>query len=158
MKELPVIADLKLLEIVNRIPFFRDFTPPERQYILKNRAQFIAYHKNEPILREGSEDTEFYVVLSGEVVIKKSGHDRVLGIVHAGQFLGENSFLTSQPRSASAIANSGVIALRICQQSLRELPVSIRERIKDSIIIGMASRLAELNNRLVQEKIDSEIT
>ena len=65
-----------------------------------------------------------------------------------GEVIGEISFLTGEPRTASVLANTPSSALVIDQQLLAELQVITREKIKDQLILKMAKRLNRMNNKV----------
>ena len=60
------------------------------------------YDADEEIVREGSNGTALYIVLSGEVRVERGGER--LGTVKAGDFFGELALIEEHPRSASVIA------------------------------------------------------
>jgi len=60
------------------------------------------YGSDEEIVREGSNGTALYIVLSGEGRVERGGER--LGSVAAGDFFGELALIEEEPRSASVIA------------------------------------------------------
>ncbi|EKE87503.1 hypothetical protein A10D4_00365 [Idiomarina xiamenensis 10-D-4] len=139
---------MKLLEIVSRLRFFDQFNQDERRLLLEDKLHCYVCKKGFHILREGERDTALYLVLSGDVSVIKRSLQRELGRVGAGNILGEGAFVTRQPRSASAIAASDVILLRLDNDGLKLLPARMREKIKDAIITEMAARIVQLNERI----------
>lgn len=149
MRKLANISNLKILEIVNRVPFFQRFTIEERETMLCDKAQVMHYTAGTPILREGQVDTNFYVILSGFVKIEKEGTAIPIGELKAGHFLGEGCFITNRPRGVTAKAQNEVLAMMMSQDDMKCLPAHLREKLKDAIIQGMAQRIAELNKRYI---------
>ncbi len=148
MKQVDKVSKLKLLEIINRLNFFRQFSLEERRVLLEDRLEVYFCKKNFRVFREGEIDATFYLVLSGKVNIVQTQKNRVLGTINAGEFLGEGAFITQSPRSASAVAYEDALLLRLDIAALRSLSSAIREKLKDAIIAGMAQRIVELNERL----------
>lgn len=148
MKQVDKVSKLKLLEIINRLDFFRQFSLEERRVLLEDRLEVYFCKKNFRVFREGEIDATFYLVLSGKVNIVQTQKNRVLGTVSAGEFLGEGAFITQGPRSASAVAFEDALLLRLDITALRSLSSAIREKLKDAIIAGMAKRIVELNERV----------
>ncbi len=62
------------------------------------------YAPNDEIVREGSNGTALYIVLSGEGRVERGGER--LGSVTAGDFFGELALIEEHPRSASVIADT----------------------------------------------------
>ncbi|MCO4322650.1 Crp/Fnr family transcriptional regulator [Aliidiomarina quisquiliarum] len=148
MKQVDRVSKLKLLEIINRLDFFRQFSLEERRVLLEDRLEVYFCKKNFRVFREGEIDATFYLVLSGKINIVQTQKNRILGTVSAGEFLGEGAFITQGPRSASAVAYEDALLLRLDITALRSLSSAIREKLKDAIIAGMAQRIVELNERV----------
>ncbi|MDH4128345.1 MAG: Crp/Fnr family transcriptional regulator [Spirochaetota bacterium] len=64
------------------------------------------YKENEIIFNEGDKSKEMYFVLEGEIRVIKTVYNEIqtLGILKKGDFFGEMSTFTDQPRIATAIA------------------------------------------------------
>ena len=93
-------------------------------------------------------DKRFFVLLSGQVNIIKGVQKQIITQFKAGEIIGEISFLTNEPRTASVVATTNTAALVIDQELLEEMPVELREKVKDQIILKMAQRLNHMNNRM----------
>jgi len=79
-------------------------------------AKLVTYEAGAYILREGTKATNCYVITQGKVrIYKKAGKGETipLGLVKPGEFLGEMAMLSSERRSASAIAATRVKAIVI---------------------------------------------
>ncbi len=148
MRPVDKISKLRLLEIINRLEFFKQFSLEERQALLQDRLEVYFCKKNFRVFREGEIDATFYLVLSGKINIVHSQKNRILGTIGAGEFLGEGAFITQGPRSASAVAVEDAMLLRLDLTALRSLSAATREKLKDAIIAGMARRIVELNERV----------
>lgn len=148
MRQVDRVSKLRLLEIINRLEFFKQFSLEERRALLEDRLEVYYCKKNFRVFRQGEVDATFYLVLSGKINIVQTGKQRVLGTVGVGEFLGEGAFITQGPRSASAVAEKDALLLRLDITALRSLSIGIREKLKDAIIAGMAKRIVELNERL----------
>jgi len=137
------IPHLKLLEIVARVNFFKHLTVSERELLLNSSSCYKCY-KDKFVQKEDDLNRNFYIVLSGKVAITKNGTDKVLGYVSVGEFIGESSFINKHKKSASAKAVEDSIILCIDQDALRDLPAQLKDKCKDAIIEGMASRIVYL--------------
>ncbi|PHR81997.1 MAG: hypothetical protein COA59_14920 [Colwellia sp.] len=148
------IPHLKLLEIVARINFFKSLSVAQRELLLNSSTCYKCY-KDKYIQKENDLNCNFYIVLSGQVAITKRSSDdktidKVVGYISVGEFIGESSFINKHRKSASAKAVEDSIILCIDQDALRDLPVLLKDKCKDAIIEGMATRIIYLTNQIQQ--------
>jgi CRP/FNR family transcriptional regulator, cyclic AMP receptor protein len=149
MQQIVKVDRGKIMQVIERLECFDRFTHIEKQRIVNFYTQFFAYERGEVIIREGNHDTSFYILLSGSISIVKGSKKVAIGKVEAGDFFGEISFLTKQPRTASAIADETAIVIRVDDGMLGKLNVQIREKIKDKIIDKLVRALVKMNNAFV---------
>ena len=62
------------------------------------------------LFEEGQPGRDMYIIVSGEIEIRRQvgGSERVLAVLPAGEFFGEMAILNGRPRSATAVARTGV--------------------------------------------------
>jgi CRP-like cAMP-binding protein len=144
------VSDLKVLEILNRVPFFKDFTVSERKAFFASSLTFMQCRANRTIIKKGDKETNFYIILSGHATVSVNNLETV-ALLEPGYFIGEGAFVINRPRSATVLAESDVLLLCLNQKALRRFPASIREKIKDQIIEGMAMRLSDMNHRFLHK-------
>lgn len=150
MKPLLNISDVKLMEILNRVPFFKAMSAQERKMLTCKEISFFASTKGDFIIKQGARDSDFYILLSGTAdVVKGSKRSNILAQLIPGDFVGEVAFITNQPRTATVIATDQCILLRIDQRSMRRLPAPLRDKIKDTIIGRLIGRIDNLNTQVV---------
>lgn len=141
------ISKLKLLEIVARINFFKQFTIEQRELLLQ-RTKVYQCKMGQLVQSELDHNSHFYIVLSGEVEIIKQGESRPLGVIKSGEFIGEGSFIKKRRKSATARALSDAIVLCMDQDTLHGLPVALKDKFKDAVIEGMAERIIYLTAQI----------
>jgi len=151
MLPLSKIPQIKLLEIIARVDFFKNLTLSQREILLQ-RSRVYKCVKDHFIQTELDENSNLYILLSGNVDIVKRGSETVLGHVNAGEFIGEGSFIKKRPKSAAAKATTDCIVLCLDQDSLSGLPNALKDKVKDSIIEGMAKRISSLTEQIQQLK------
>lgn len=114
--------------------------------------------KGDSLIKEGEASASMYWVQSGSLrLFKKKGEGFIeLGVVHAGEVIGELSFLDKQTRSAS------VEALQSCQ--VVEIPRGNFDKVVDglpnwltSLIQTLVKRLRTTNNRLREVESNSTV-
>ena len=79
-------------------------------------AKLVIHEAGTLIFREGTKATNCYIITQGKVRILKrtsKGENIPLGLVKAGEFLGEMAMLSGERRSASAVAFTRVKSIVI---------------------------------------------
>ena len=152
MKLLEHVPLIKRQEIINRLPFFSDFTLAERQVLLESFSHLYLVQKDKHAFKRFDQDNRLFIILSGELAIFKKEELSQLGKVGPGEFIGEGAFICKREHSTNAKVLSDSILLTITPEALTRLPSVIREKIKDKIIEGMGQRIAKLNN-YIEENI-----
>ncbi len=147
MSQTDAMAPEKLLEMIDKIPFFKEFSSYEKKRIVGNNTAFKAYRAGAKIVKEGDTDTSFFIILTGAVSVVKQGATIInLGL---GEFFGEMAFLTNEPRNTSVVAiDDSVVALQVDQELMKRLSADIREKVKDQIITKLIERLNKTTERL----------
>lgn len=135
------------LAILDKVALFDDMNREDKQLLAQFHWYFVAYKTGDYLTDEDSLDKRFFILLSGGVNVLKGTAQQLITQLSPGEIIGEISFLTNEPRTASVIANTDSTALVIDQQLLDELPIATREKLKDQLILKMALRLNCMNNR-----------
>jgi CRP/FNR family transcriptional regulator, cyclic AMP receptor protein len=146
---------------------FRSLIDEEARAELDTMGRRIRYPEGAYVLREGDSITEMGLVVEGllKVVMHRSdGRAIVLGVVGAGDLIGEIAALDGEPRAASAIAltqtevrvvpNDEFIAFRLRRPDVTEailaLVVSrVRSRDQALLDIGTSDGVGRMCRRLI---------
>jgi predicted N-acetyltransferase YhbS len=110
----------RLGELVDRAGLFQGLEEEQLER-LAGAFRYITFTAGDRIFDQGDRCEEMYLLLTGEVEIRISGHDRPVGTVEAGECLGEVSILMGGDHSASAIALGDVEAGVLSRQDLESL-------------------------------------
>ncbi len=96
----------------------------------------------EVLFNAGEKGTEMFVIRSGAVriIVKSRGVEKTLAVLGAGEFVGEMSILTDQPRSAMAVVDEDAELLVVGVRVLEEMIVHNTE-IALRLIRKLARRL-----------------
>lgn len=140
-------------DILEKISLFDDLDRSEKYFLSNFHWHFVLYDKGSYLTDEDSLDKRFFILLSGRVNIIKGIQQQLITQLKPGEIVGEISFLTNEPRTASVIATTNSSALVIDQELLDQLPIEIREKLKDAIILKMAQRLNRMNNKMTLSQI-----
>ncbi|MBY0420005.1 MAG: cyclic nucleotide-binding domain-containing protein [Pararheinheimera sp.] len=138
---------LRLMEILARIPLFKDLQPADRELILQMPKAFETYTQGQALIKEGGYEPFFYIILSGQAQVYHRHHQ--IGQLSAGQFVGEVGFICNEPRSATVLAETDMVLMKIDSDSFQRLPERVRSAVKDKIIFGLTQRVAQLSERVI---------
>ena len=105
-------------EILRRIPLFQHMTYKELLAIL-GIARGRQFEKGQPIIREGEQGDELFVLFRGRVDVQKRGLK--IASLKAGGHFGEMGLVDQAPRSATVIALDETSAVSIDRDSLLKL-------------------------------------
>jgi CRP-like cAMP-binding protein len=87
-------------------------------------VRFDSFSSGEVIIRESDSGKSMYVIVSGEaVVVLTQGRstENIVATLKAGDFFGEMSLLTGEPRTATVKAKSDVVCMKIEKEDLEEI-------------------------------------
>ncbi|MEK6709088.1 MAG: cyclic nucleotide-binding domain-containing protein [Nitrospinota bacterium] len=126
--------------------FFSAMTEKEMAAFLRLCKQ-VAYEKGQAIFHQGESAQDFYLVISGEVVITL--RDRELARLGPGRIFGEMSLLESLPRTASAAAAAAVRAFTIPAAVMSEKTPALAYKVLRGVALQMSEKLRETNAHLL---------
>lgn len=116
--------------------------------VLSSIAQImneVTYHEEQEIFKKGETGTSLFIVYDGEVGIYDGTEQ--LATFGKGGFFGELALLDAEPRSASAIALTHVLAFRIDQEDFYDL-MEERGEVLQNIVRALCQRLRRQNEVL----------
>lgn len=95
---------------LKKIQFFKDFSSTELAEVL-DATQWIRYEVDDAIITEGEIENCFYIIISGEVMVKKKG--RLLAVLKQGDCFGEMAYIGHIKRTASIEALKATILMKV---------------------------------------------
>lgn len=116
------------LSFLSRIPLFASLADEELMKIARG-LEPIQVSRGEVICNEGEPGDSFYIIRSGAVGIstKENGQEKILSQLYRGDFFGETSLLTGEPRSATVKAlldvDLFVLSKNIFEQIIHDYPL-----------------------------------
>ncbi len=131
--QLPAGWDLaRLLRRLREQPLFQDVQQVPDNYLLHCIAtsKLLSLSAGEVILREGEFGRDIYFILEGQIELSlknADGESMPISILQRGEYMGEQSMLTGQPRSFTACAVGEAQSLRGQAQSLQGQSQSKRQ-------------------------------
>ena len=125
-------------ELIRHVPLFARCSKHDVKAIAQI-ADEIDLREGTEMTREGAAGREFFVLLEGTAVVERNGEK--INALGPGDFFGEISLISEEPRTATVRASSPVRALVVTARSFRRL-LDEQPEIKTSVMQAMADRLA----------------
>lgn len=130
-----------LFRLAEHVKAFKGLTPAEISEILGS-AEKCSYRPGSYIVREGSIGTHMYIILNGEAKVLKSGRDGEVELARlsAADSFGEMALADNEARSASVVADTDCILVRLGDQNINANP-EIGAKVYRNIVRVVSSRL-----------------
>ena len=129
-----------IYERLKNVPFFAPLSDEETER-LADAAHLRIFAPDEPIVRQGQPGGSMFVVHKGSVNINvlEDGSPKTVSTLREGEFFGEMSLLTGEPRSATVVSNEESQVIQIGKFALKK-------------ILDDNPNLAEALSNLVEER------
>lgn len=125
------------VEALRRIPYFATMDSSKLK-LLAFTSTRVQLAPGGVLCREGEPGDAAYIVLEGEadiVVSAEDGRDVVVAHVPRNTFIGEMAVLRNVPRTATVVASTGLVALKVSKdaffQLLRDQPAFAMELMRE---------------------------
>ena len=126
-------------DLLAQVPLFEGLSRRHLKQIAEH-ADEISFRRGETIVEADQPGGTFFVIVEGEVRVVRG--DRTIARVGPGEFFGEISLLDGGPRTASVIAATPVVAIRLFKASFDKV-VREEPRVAGKILAAVARRLRE---------------
>ncbi len=160
MKEWTLSEDLlnKLVEGLGRSPWFKKLQREQLETIIKV-SEILGVDADETIVEAGAPSDAFFLLLKGEITIESEDRNRgrtvELGRIKAPFVFGEVGLLLEHARTATVVATSESLLMRLSREAFFKLFHSIEE-FRTAVTRGLAGRLAAVSAMtLPDEEIQS---
>ena len=109
--------------------------------------------RSDVIIREGNKDIDFFKLIQGALFVVKGGK-KIAEIVQPGEYFGEMSAITGEPRSASIISRGKSIVKRFPGDKIYELIEKYPDVAKHlfEIIASRLNRADKIMVKLINER------
>ena len=158
-----------LLQLIDKVSFFDEFTESEKCEIVKKNSMVKKYEKKDTtIFSEGDEGRSVVIILAGQVNITKSSTPNakkgrvslrdpktvILAKLGVGSIFGEVSLLSNKRRTTSVITSTPlVIVLQIDKEDLKTFSSSIQNKFHSQFISILIRRLEEMNEKYGRSQV-----
>ncbi|HZS45545.1 MAG TPA: mechanosensitive ion channel family protein [Blastocatellia bacterium] len=137
------------------VELFDDLTEEERKEIAGD-LRTAPFRKGEIMTRQGAVGHWLYIIIKGSAEVQFStgnGLSKTVARLEGGQFFGEMSLMTGEPRTATVIALEDVECYRLDKESFRSILIK-RPEMAEHISHILAKRRVELE--AIKEGLDAE--
>lgn len=151
---------MSVFDLLKGCPLFYELYAKEIAKIAE-RCAVLTFHDQKPIIEDGEEGNEIYVILEGEAkVLKKIGDEiKEIAHLHKGDVFGEMVLIDEKMRSADVVSHGTSNILEI---PYKEVFVLFKKepRIFGLLVLNLsrliATRLRGANQRLVAVLSDKQ--
>lgn len=130
---------------IEKLHFFKEFQDGDLWELI-NAAEWLRLEQGHEIVQEGQADTSFYVLVSGEVAVRKGSREIVR--LHPGDCFGEMGLITRRPRTATISAVTDVIAMKLRDSVIDRTSVNCQLRFQRQFLIALIERLEHATERI----------
>jgi small-conductance mechanosensitive channel/CRP-like cAMP-binding protein len=111
---------------------------------LLDGTRVLLYAAGEAIVREGARGNSMFLVMRGEAVVTLANTSGEVARLHDGDFFGEMSLLTGEPRTATVTAATDCRLLEIGVDAFRRVALA-DPAIVEQVTAAVATRRAEMD-------------
>jgi CRP-like cAMP-binding protein len=131
---------------VAKVDLLEPLGPDERARVA-DQLHHTPFAAGESVCKEGDADQSLYMLVRGEATVRigKGVSVREVAQLRAGQFFGEMSLMTGEPRSATVVALTDLDCYRLDRDTFHEL-VRARPVLADRVAEILASRREALQS------------
>ncbi|MBI4511871.1 MAG: mechanosensitive ion channel [Deltaproteobacteria bacterium] len=138
---------LDRMDALARIDLLGRLDPSERELLAEGMRR-VKFAAGEMIIRQGDPGDSLYLIQNGSVGVRLSvdGAQKEVAALAPGDFFGEMSLVTGEPRTATCTAKTDVTCYLVDHASFQRL-LDARPKIADEISSLLATRQVELASR-----------
>ena len=129
------------IKSLRQAPLFEGLSKKELTELAR-RSEDMELEAGTVLCREGEVGQEFFVILEGEVTVKRKG--KSLGTRGAGDFIGEIALLEDIKRTATVTAKTPLHVFVLTRPAFQHL-VNEHPRVESKVMRTLARRLAALS-------------
>ncbi|MFO1435932.1 MAG: serine/threonine-protein kinase [Gammaproteobacteria bacterium] len=122
-----------------QLEFFRGFNDVELWELVR-AGEWQEFTPNSEIVIEGDIDDSFYVIIKGEVSVRRQGYD--LRVLKRGDCFGELGYLAQTARIATIVARTDTSLLKLSASMIEQVSVGCQNRFLKSFLRILIQRLS----------------
>ena len=125
--------------LIKDLDFFNDFSESETWEVI-NASTWQDFNPDTEIILEGEVDSSFYVIITGDVLVRKGERD--VDILTRGDCFGEMGFIARQERTASIIATNIVTVMQVRSTLMERVSLNCQLRFHKVFLNTIVKRLS----------------
>jgi CRP-like cAMP-binding protein len=96
------------------------YLPEKDLAYLAEQMRYFVFKSGEPIVKSGEDGDSMFILVEGIADVFIAENDKMIKVsqLHPGQFFGEMSLLTGEPRSADVVATTDLVAYELHRDHL----------------------------------------
>ncbi|MDH5517491.1 MAG: serine/threonine-protein kinase [Gammaproteobacteria bacterium] len=141
------IGDREKRKMLSKLTFFRDFREEEIDAVHRV-SQWLSYKPGETIIQQGEMENAFYVLALGSVDVVNDGV--LVDTLKAGECFGEMGVVINESRSASVVAKSFILLMKLTGVALEETSLICQMHFYKKFAQTLSERLQLSNQRCIQ--------
>jgi small-conductance mechanosensitive channel/CRP-like cAMP-binding protein len=146
-KELAPVELAARLTTLEQVDLFATLESSEREILARGleRRPFAA---GEPIIRQGTPGDSMFIIASGRVHVSltQSGMNTLIATLGPGDFVGEMSLMTGEPRAATCLAANDVMSFELDHSTFQRL-LTTRPAVADHMSSLLATRQSHIEKK-----------
>ncbi|WP_420263605.1 protein kinase domain-containing protein [Candidatus Magnetominusculus dajiuhuensis] len=144
------VVDIKeqaKFEQMKKLNFFKGFFDSELTEVIRAGAWEL-YGVGEQIITEGDIDESFYVIISGDVLVKKG--EKAIVALKAGDCFGEMGYLAKTQRTADIVSLTPVALIKVSGTLIEKMTVHCQLRFNKVFLRTLIGRLSKTSEELAK--------
>ncbi len=131
--------------VTRGISFFDKFSDAEIWEVIR-AAVWEQHAPDDEIITEGCLEHSFFIIIMGEVSVRKRGNE--ISTLRVGDCFGEMGYLSKIERTATIVADSDVVVLKINSTLMERVSVTCQLRFNKVFLQTLIERLARTSEAL----------
>ncbi len=141
------ISEQEQFNAVKQLRFFEGFPDAEVWEIVR-ASKWQEYAGNEEIIKEGELDDSFYIIVRGQVVVRKNARD--LRTLNAGDCFGEIGYLAKTKRTATILSQGQTAVIKINSAVISQVSLNCQVRFLKVFLRTLIHRLSDTTEQVSQ--------
>lgn len=146
MESISTLPIMERILFLREVPLFSELSPEELKQVASIAGEHI-FKDGETFADEGELGDEMFIIVSGTVRVLKGSDQKEIAQRRPGEFVGEMSILTQEPRMASLVAEGDVFALCLEQSNFEQMLLE-KPEIGLSVMRSLIQRLKSSRGEL----------
>ena len=141
------------VEVLRKIPLFAKIEPA-RLKLLAFTSEHVEFQPGESVCRQGEPGDSAYIVLDGtaDVVVQSDRGPMTVAHIGRNDIVGEIAILCDVPRTATVLATTQLVALRVSKDGFFNL-VTQFPQVGVEVMHELAARLHQTTTRLTEASL-----